>query len=45
MPMEDASRYDVCNTNKYGEITDVLEKPDDPPSNLVMSGFYTFNPA
>jgi glucose-1-phosphate thymidylyltransferase len=42
---EDASRYGVCDTNKYGEITDVVEKPTDPPSNLVMTGFYTFTPA
>jgi len=45
VPMEDASRYGVCDTNKYGEITNVVEKPDDPPSNLVMTGFYTFSPA
>jgi glucose-1-phosphate thymidylyltransferase len=42
---EAASRYGVCDTNKYGEITDVVEKPDEPPSNLVMTGFYTFTPA
>jgi len=42
---EDASRYGVCDTNKYGEIVDVVEKPDDPSSNLVMTGFYTFSPA
>jgi len=41
----EASRYGVCNTNKYGEITDVTEKPEDPQSNLVMTGFYTFSPA
>ncbi|MFC6723330.1 UTP--glucose-1-phosphate uridylyltransferase AglF [Halobium palmae] len=45
VPFEDASRYGVCDTNKYGEITEVIEKPDDPPSNLVMTGFYTFSPA
>jgi len=45
VPWEEASRYGVCDTNKYGEITDVVEKPDDPPSNLVMTGFYTFSPA
>ena len=44
VPMEEASRYGVCNTNKYGEITDVIEKPEEPPSNLVMTGFYTFTP-
>jgi glucose-1-phosphate thymidylyltransferase len=41
----EASRYGVCDTNQYGEITDVVENPDDPPSNLVMTGFYTFSPA
>ena len=45
VPYEEASRYGVCETNKYGEIVEVVEKPDDPPSNLVMTGFYTFSPA
>jgi glucose-1-phosphate thymidylyltransferase len=45
VPWEEASRYGVCVTNDYGEITEVVEKPDDPPSNLVMTGFYTFTPA
>ncbi len=45
VPWEVASRYGVCDTNKYGEIQAVVEKPDDPPSNLVMTGFYTFTPA
>jgi glucose-1-phosphate thymidylyltransferase len=45
VPYEDASRYGVCDTNDYGEIVKVIEKPDDPPTNLVMTGFYTFTPA
>ena len=45
VPYEEASRYGVCDTNDYGEIVEVIEKPDDPPSNLVMTGFYTFSPA
>ncbi|MFD1514144.1 UTP--glucose-1-phosphate uridylyltransferase AglF [Halomarina rubra] len=45
VPYEEASRYGVCDTNDYGEITDVIEKPEDPPTNLVMTGFYTFSPA
>ena len=45
VPMEEASRYGVCDTNEHGEIVRVVEKPDDPPSNLVMTGFYTFTPA
>jgi glucose-1-phosphate thymidylyltransferase len=45
VPWEEASRYGVCDTNKYGEIVEVVEKPAEPPSNLVMTGFYTFTPA
>jgi len=45
VPMEEASRYGVCDTNEYGEILEVVEKPAEPPSNLVMTGFYTFTPA
>ena len=45
VPIEEASRYGVCDTNKYGEIIEVVEKPEDPPTNLVMTGFYTFTPA
>jgi glucose-1-phosphate thymidylyltransferase len=45
VPYEEASRYGVCDTNDYGEIVEVVEKPDDPPTNLVMTGFYTFTPA
>ena len=45
VPWDEASRYGVCDTNDYGEIVEVIEKPDDPPTNLVMTGFYTFTPA
>ena len=45
VPYEEANRYGVCDTNDYGEITNVVEKPEDPPANLVMTGFYTFSPA
>ncbi|EMA47100.1 UTP--glucose-1-phosphate uridylyltransferase AglF [Halobiforma nitratireducens] len=45
VPEEEASRYGVLDTNEYGEIVEVVEKPEEPPSNLVMTGFYTFTPA
>ncbi|RDI69620.1 UTP--glucose-1-phosphate uridylyltransferase AglF [Halopelagius longus] len=45
VPWEKASRFGVCVTNEDGEITEVVEKPEDPPSNLAMTGFYTFSPA
>ncbi len=45
VPYEEASRYGVCDTNDYGEIVELIEKPDEPPTILVMTGFYTFSPA
>lgn len=45
VPLAEAERYGVCETNGHGEIVEVVEKPDDPPSNMVMTGFYTFSPA
>ncbi|QUO46868.1 MULTISPECIES: UTP--glucose-1-phosphate uridylyltransferase AglF [Halorubrum] len=45
VPLDEAGRYGVCRTTADGEIVEVVEKPDDPPSNTVMTGFYTFSPA
>ena len=45
VPWDEASRYGVCNGNAYGEITELVEKPDEPESNLVMTGGCTFTPA
>jgi glucose-1-phosphate thymidylyltransferase long form len=45
VPYEEASRYGVCVTDEQGAITNIVEKPAEPPSNLVMTGFYTFTPA
>ena len=45
VPYEEASRYGVWDTNRFGEIADVIEKPADPPSNLVMTGVDTVSPA
>lgn len=45
VPDEEATRYGVCDTNGSGEVVEVVEKPDDPPTNLVLTGFYTFTPA
>lgn len=44
VPREEASRYGVCKTNEREEIVEIEEKPDDPQSNLVMTGFYMFSP-
>jgi glucose-1-phosphate thymidylyltransferase len=39
VPYEEANRYGVCDTNDYDEIQEVVEKPDDLPLNLVITGF------
>ncbi len=44
VPCEEASQYGVRKP-KYGKITDVMQKPEEPPSNLVMIGFYTLTTA
>lgn len=45
VPLEKAGRYGVCDTNDDGEVAQVLEKPEDPPTNLVLTGFHTFSPS
>jgi glucose-1-phosphate thymidylyltransferase len=45
VPLSEAGRYGVCETTEDDEIVDVVEKPDEPTSNTVMTGFYTFSPA
>ncbi|WP_436347998.1 sugar phosphate nucleotidyltransferase [Natronorubrum sp. FCH18a] len=39
------TRLRPLTTNKPKALVEVVEKPDDPASNLVMTGFYTFTPA
>lgn len=45
VPWEEAGRYGVCRRDENGDIVGVVEKPDNPPSNYVMTGFYSFTPA
>lgn len=43
VPMEDASRFGILNVDADYNVTSFLEKPEDPPSNLVNMGVYIFN--
>jgi len=43
-PVENPSAYGVVETDA-GRVTDLVEKPADPPSNLINTGVYAFTPA
>ena len=43
-PVENPSAYGVVETDA-GVVTDLVEKPADPPSNLINTGVYAFTPA
>ena len=42
VPMEEASRFGIMQTNKKGEIIDFEEKPKKPKSNKASMGIYVF---
>lgn len=43
VPMKEASRFGIMNTNENGEIVEFEEKPANPKSNLASMGIYIFN--
>ena len=43
VPMKEASRFGIMNTNETGRIIDFEEKPQEPKSNLVSMGIYIFD--
>ena len=43
VPMKEASRFGIMNTNEDGRIIEFEEKPKQPKSNLASMGIYIFN--
>lgn len=43
VPIEEASRFGVLGVNNKYRVTSFVEKPPEPPSNLVNMGVYLFN--
>ena len=42
VPMEEAFRFGICNTNKDGSIYEFEEKPKNPKNNQASMGIYIF---
>ncbi len=43
VPMKEASRFGIMNTDEDGRIVEFEEKPAEPKSNLASMGIYIFN--
>lgn len=43
IPMKEASRFGIMNTDENGRIVEFEEKPAQPKSNLASMGIYIFN--
>ena len=43
VPIREASRFGIMNTNETGQIVEFEEKPEHPQSNLASMGIYIFN--
>ena len=43
VPMKEASRFGIMNTDENGTIVEFEEKPEHPKSNLASMGIYIFN--
>ena len=43
VPIEEASRFGILATDENDRVTDFVEKPANPPSNLASMGIYVFS--
>ncbi|MBX0348743.1 MULTISPECIES: glucose-1-phosphate thymidylyltransferase [Haloarcula] len=43
--VNEPSRYGIVDIGDNGDVVGLVEKPDDPPSNLALIGIYVFTPA
>ena len=41
--VDDPSSFGVCELDEDGSIIDIIEKPENPPTNLAIGGIYLFD--
>lgn len=41
--VSDPERYGVAELNSYGEVVGIVEKPDNAPSNIAVTGLYFYD--
>ncbi|WP_247730611.1 glucose-1-phosphate thymidylyltransferase [Halovivax limisalsi] len=42
--VEDPQAFGIADVDNAGNVTELIEKPDDPPTNLALIGMYVFSP-
>ena len=43
--VDDPQAFGIADVDKEGNVTELIEKPDEPPTNLALIGMYVFSPA
>jgi glucose-1-phosphate thymidylyltransferase len=43
--VDEPSRYGIVGLDEDGDVVELVEKPDNPPSELALIGIYVFTPA
>ena len=43
--VDDPQAFGVADVDNQGNVTELIEKPEDPPTNLALIGMYVFSPA
>jgi glucose-1-phosphate thymidylyltransferase len=43
--VDNPQAFGIADVDDAGNVTELIEKPDDPPTNLALIGMYVFSPA
>jgi len=43
--VDDPQAFGIADVDEQDNVTELIEKPDDPPTNLALIGMYVFSPA